>query len=423
MIPFAEQLERVVAAAHSARVRRAAAPERVSLHDALGRTLAQDITSTVPLPGFDNSAMDGFAVRREDVLGATPDAPVSLRVVADIPAGSGLNPSLQAGECARIMTGSPVPSDADAIVPFERTVQGTDVTEQAASIVEVTAEPKPGAHIRLEGEDAPAGAIVAKAGDRLGARILSGIAAAGVAEVAVEREVRVAVITTGDEVIAPGLAVEYGQIFDSNTTLVAGLVRECGAEVALQEHVGDGGTEFADAITRAVAAKVDAIITTGGVSVGAFDVVRLVLAASNASDNEDTSGVTFDKVAMQPGKPQGFGTLPSGELVFALPGNPVSVFTSFEAFVKPTLRILADGEFTRRETTAVAAEGWRTPPGRAQFMPVRFLESGEVVRATAGGSGSHLVTRLAAAEALALVPAEAEAVRAGDRLTIWEILP
>ncbi|MDJ1372352.1 molybdopterin molybdotransferase MoeA [Gulosibacter molinativorax] len=421
MISFPDQLARVLEAAYAVRAEADAQPQRVPLHDALGLVLAEDVHTPVPLPGFDNSAMDGFAVRRDDVLGASADAPVTLRVVADIPAGSGLDPRLQPGECARIMTGSPVPADADAVVPFEHTVQGVAITEQAAPTVEVTIEPKPAANIRRAGEDAPAGALIAEACERLGARILSGIAAAGVAEVAVVRAPRVAIITTGDEVVAPGGTVAHGQIFDSNTTLVAGLVRECGAEVALQTHVGDGGTEFADAVARAAEAEADVIVTTGGVSVGAFDVVRLVL--SGAGDNDEPSGVAFDKVAMQPGKPQGFGRLASGQLVFALPGNPVSVFTSFEAFVKPTLRILAGEEFARRTSTATAAEGWRTPPGRAQFMPVRSLTSGEVVRATAGGSGSHLVSRLAAAEALALVPAESEEVRPGDRLTIWEILP
>ncbi len=413
MIPFSDQLIRVLDAAMTAQTEKS--PVRLPLPEALGLVLAEDVHTTVALPGFDNSAMDGFAVRREDILKASPDSPVSLRVVADIPAGSGLNPPLAPGECARIMTGSPVPSDADAVVPFEKTVQGTNVGVTAAATAEVTEVPKPGANIRLAGEDAPAGALVAKAGDRLGARILSGIAAAGIAEVAVYGRPRVAVITTGYEVIAPGGALEYGQIFDSNTTLVAGLVAESGAEVAVQEHVGDGNDEFADAVARAVEAKVDVIVTTGGVSVGAFDVVRLTLA--------EDSGVRFDKVAMQPGKPQGFGRLPSGPLVFALPGNPVSVFTSFEAFVKPALSILATAEFTRRESTAVAVERWGTPPGRMQLMPVRFAAPGEVVRATAGGSGSHLVSRLAAAEALALVPAEASEVQPGDRLTIWEILP
>ncbi|MGO1544613.1 MAG: molybdopterin molybdotransferase MoeA [Gulosibacter sp.] len=435
MIPFSDQLARVLEAAQSIHAERSQATTRVALQDALGLVLAADVTSTVQLPGFDNSAMDGFAVCREDVLGATADSPVTLKVVADIPAGSGLNPPLQPGECARIMTGSPTPTDADAVVPFEKTVQGTDITEQAASAVEVIEAPKPGANIRRAGEDAPAGALVAKAGDVLAARILSGIAAAGVETVAVVPAPRVAVITTGDEVIAPGGTLEHGQIFDSNTTLAASLVRECGAEVALQEHVGDGGSEFADAVSRAVEAKVDVIVTTGGVSVGAFDVVRIVLGAGidqgaapvqdGAPDRhaESDSGVSFNNVAMQPGKPQGFGQLASGQLVFALPGNPVSVFTSFEAFVKPTLHILAGREFTREQTTATAVEGWRTPPSRMQFMPVRFSAPGEIVRATAGGSGSHLVSRLAAAEALALVPAEVEEVRPGDRLTIWKILP
>ncbi|SJM70991.1 gephyrin-like molybdotransferase Glp [Gulosibacter sp. 10] len=413
MIPFDGQLAAVIAAAEPL------APRRVPLAEARGLRLAERVVSSVPLPGFDNSAMDGFAVRREDVLGAGEDAPVELRVVADVPAGSGANPPLGPGECARVMTGSPVPADADAIVPFEATAQGVDVRAEAASAVAVLAEPKPGAHIRRRGEDAPVGAVVAEPGERLGARVLAGIAAVGVAEIAVRPRPRVALIATGDELVRPGGELEHGRLYDSNTTLVRGLVEEADAELVGEFRAGDGGGEFATAVERA-AGLADVIVTTGGVSVGAFDVVRIEL--EGAADA--TAGVRFDKVAMQPGKPQGFGRLASGALVFALPGNPVSVFTSFEAFVRPALGVLrGDGPEPRRVSEAEAAEGWRCPPGRLQFMPVRFSAPGRVVPATAGGSGSHLVSRLAAAEAIALVPAEVDAVRAGDRLTIWEILP
>ncbi|MGO2111238.1 MAG: molybdopterin molybdotransferase MoeA [Pseudoclavibacter sp.] len=413
------------------------APVGVSLTGARGLRLAADLVSTHALPSVDNSAMDGYAVRRADVEGASRDAPVRLRVVADIPAGSGDDPSIAAGECARIMTGAAVPTDADAIVPLEATTLGTDVTAQAPTAIDVTIEPKPDAHIRHRGEDLEAGELVVAAGTPLGARAISAAIAAGLAEASVVPRPRVAIVSTGDELVRPGAPLGRGQIHDSNSPLLAGLVEQAGAEVARIDRAGDDPEAFLASL-RALAADVDVVITTGGVSVGAFDVVRLALQAQ---------GVAFTKVAMQPGKPQGFGRLAPpesgadqsgatpGPLVFCLPGNPVSVFASFAAFVHPSLRALAgepgltgtDGN-PHDAGPAVAAEGWRCPRGRLQIMPVRVLgidDAGRpsVAPATTRGSGSHLVARLARAEALAIVPANVDEVRVGDDLTIWKVLP
>ncbi|KAB1650433.1 molybdopterin molybdotransferase MoeA [Pseudoclavibacter endophyticus] len=402
------------------------APVTVPIEQGLGLRLAADIVAVHALPTVDNSAMDGYAVRRASVAGASPAAPVRLRVVADIPAGSGDDPALRDGECARIMTGAPVPSDADAIVPFEATTLGTDIATAAPEAIDVTNEPRPAAHIRRRGEDIEPGELVLPAGARLGARAVAAAIAAGATTAVVVPRPRVAVVSTGDELLPAGAPLTRGRIPDSNSPLLAGLVTEAGAELARVERAGDEPGPFIDAL-YALARDVDVVITTGGVSVGAFDVVRIAL---------EERGVEFHKVAMQPGKPQGFGRLArsdgegrSGPLMFCLPGNPVSVFVSFEAFVRPALRALA-GEVgpAHIERVGIASEGWRCPPGRLQLMPVRTLGvdgngRSAIAPATAGGSGSHLVARLARADALAIAPADAADVRVGDELTIWEVLP
>lgn len=413
-LPLAEHLETVLHATVPLE------PISVPVIEALGLRLADDVVARTALPTADNSAMDGYAVRRVDVEGASHDSPVRLRVVADVPAGSADDPGFGAGECVRVMTGAPVPSAADAIVPLEATALGTAVSATAPDTIDVTAAPRPAAHIRRTGDDVAAGELVVASGTVLGARGVSAAVAAGVAHVLVVPSPRVAVIATGDELVDPGEPLERGQVHDSNTPLVAGLVVEAGGRVAQLERASDDPGAF-DAVLRRAASVADVVVTTGGVSVGAFDVARLALAER---------GIAFSRVGMQPGKPQGFGRLDGdGPLVFCLPGNPVSVFASFEAFVRPALRKLAGFEGAAHvERPGVAAEGWMCPVGRLQLMPVRTLWEGADGRATvapaaAGGSGSHLVASLARADALAIVPADVREVRAGDPLVLWEVLP
>ncbi|NNH06017.1 molybdopterin molybdotransferase MoeA [Cellulomonas fimi] len=408
----------------------------VALADALGLVLAQDVTTDAPLPRWDNSAMDGYAVRAEDVRDASPSTPVTLRVVADLPAGSSHRPTVGPGTAARIMTGAPVPAGADAIVPVEDTDAGT-VT------VRVGAPKVVGQHVRRAGEDAVPGDLVVAAGTLLGPAHVAAVASVGVAEVAVHRRPRVAVVSTGDELVAPGKPLAHGQIPDSNSWLLAAAVRDAGGEALRLGPVGDDPVALRD-LLHGLDGTVDAIVTSGGVSVGAFDVVKAALLHE--------PDVAFVPVAVQPGKPQGLGRLPGGTPVFTLPGNPVSSFVSFELFVRPALlRMRGLVEVERPTTTAVVVDGWRTPPARAQVMPVRFVapESDgrhvdtvppahgqrtdehatsaprhpRVVRATAGGSGSHLVARLAVAEGLAVVPAEIEQVAPGDLVTVLRITP
>lgn len=397
---------------HRARVLAAVEPlpvETVSLAEAAGRTLAADVSARHDLPGDDNSSMDGFAVRFADVEGADADAPVSLRVVADLPAGSADDPGFGPGEAVRIMTGAPVPTGADAIVPFEDTAGG--LADSLGSVEVLRAPAAGGAFIRRRGGDVRAGDVVLAAGERLGPFALAAAAAAGVDRLETRRRPRVAVVSTGSELVPPGTAPGRGQTPDSNATLLASLVADADAEVVLVAHASDDAGEIDTVLARAVGA--DVVVFTGGVSAGAYEPVRQAL----------SERIAFVKVAMQPGKPQAFGVLDDGRLVFGLPGNPVSVAVSFEVFVRPALlafqgRAIVD----RRRARLTASESWRTPPGRRQYLPaVVDLVAGTVRPATPGGSGSHLAASLARAEAFAIVPAEVSAVAVGDPVDVMLI--
>jgi molybdopterin molybdotransferase len=397
---------------HRSRVLAAASllpAETVSLSEASGRTLAEPVLAAHDLPGFDNSSMDGFAVRFADVEGADAEHPVSLRVIADLPAGTADDPSLAPGQAARIMTGAAVPADADAIVPFEDTAGG--LADSLDTIEVLRAPAAAGAFIRRRGGDTRAGDVVLSAGEHLGPFALAAAAAAGVAEVAVRRRPRVAVVSTGSELVAPGDTPTRGQTPDSNATLLAALVAAADADIELVDRVGDDPAGIETVLARV--SRADVVVFTGGVSAGAYEPVRLAL-----SDR-----IAFEKVAMQPGKPQAFGALADGRLVFGLPGNPVSVAVSFEVFVRPALLALQGrAVLDRRIARLTASEAWTTPPGRRQYLPAAVdLVAGTVRPATAGGSGSHLAASLARAEAFAIVPAEVSAVSVGDALDVMLI--
>lgn len=393
------------------------APVEMPLAQALHRTLAEDVLARVDVPGFDNSAMDGYALRREDALSASPEAPASLDVIADLPAGSAEDPRLGAGQAARIMTGAPLPADADCVVPVEDTDGGTET-------VRIHRAPAAAAHIRRAGSDVLAGSIVLTAGRILGARDLAAAAAVGARSLRVHPAPRVGVLSTGSELRAAGETLGRGQIHDSNSVLLAAAVAECGGVPVQLGSVPDD-EELLRATLERHASDVDAFVTSGGVSVGAYDIVKAVLAPR---------GVWFGPVRMQPGKPQGFGRWPGpggaagaagaeGTPIFALPGNPVSVFVSFEQFVRPALLAMQGHTDWRRDVArAVASEGWRSPAGREQYLPAvleRHPDGRLTVRpASAGGSGSHLVASLAGANALAVVPESVHEVNAGDLVDV-----
>ncbi|MGG5258109.1 molybdopterin molybdotransferase MoeA [Phycicoccus avicenniae] len=379
--------------------------ERVAVGAALGRVLAEDAVAAVDLPGFDNSAMDGYAVRAADLVGAGEGSPVVLPVDGDVAAGDTTRHVLPPGRALRIMTGAPLPEGADAVVAVE-------VTDGGAQEVSVRLEPEVGRHLRHRGEDVRAGTVVLTAGTRVGPGHVALAAASNIAELVVHRRPRVTVVSTGDELVPVGGVLEHGQIVDSNHLMLRALVEAAGAEVAAGVHLRDD----ADTVRAFLAAPdgdPDLVITTGGVSMGVYDTVKEVLTADG--------GVEFTKVAMRPGMPQGCGRVAaSGLPVVTLPGNPVSSYVSFHVFVLPALRRMAgadpdaDGRFE-----AVAGAAWPTAPGRAEMT--RVVEEDGTVRPS-GGQGSHVLGALAGATALAMVPEEVAEVGPGDRVLCLPLL-
>lgn len=414
---------------------------RVPLGRAHRRVLAEDVTAAVPVPPWTNSAMDGYAVRAKDTTGACPLTPVVLPVSGDVPAGAAPRPLVE-GTAQRIMTGAMLPEGADAVVKVEDTDQAPG-PHPIPERVEIRAAATPGLSVRRAGEDVAAGDPVMAAGTRLSAAAVSALASVGLGSVLVRPQVRVAVVSTGAELRDAGQALEPGTIPDSNSLLLAGLVAEQGAVCTSMARSGDTAEALAEVLQQA-AAGADLIVTSGGVSAGAFD--PLTMLAQRGGGEEAPVHLDFVKVAMQPGKPQGHGWVLADDgrrvPIICLPGNPVSVLVSFTTIVAPALARLAGQDAAggaeplpgRPALTARAAVGWRTPPGRRQHVPVRFTEAptGSGVRSDLGngaglpwvtpthrlGSGSHLVASLPAAQALAVVAAEVEAVEVGDELPL-----
>jgi molybdopterin molybdotransferase len=375
--------------------------------DAQGCVLAEDMTARGSLPGFTNSAMDGYAVHAVDVATATPEAPVVLPVVNDIAAGNTKPLSLAPGQTMRIMTGAPMPRGADAVVPVEATDGGVvHVTINARSVV--------GQHVREEGEDVEAGTVLLRRGTLLGPGQIALLAAAGVARVRVVPRPRVVVISTGDELVEVGRSPGFGQIVDSNSVMLTAAVTAVGATPFQVGGVPDDARTLMDTLQGQLV-RADAIITTGGVSMGAFDTVKEVLSRVGT--------MQFDKVAMRPGMPQGFGLLGEESVpVFTLPGNPVSALVSFHVFVAPALRAMAgrpEPSWPPGYLPAVAAESFRSVPGKMEFL--RVVLDDDQAR-LAGGQGSHMLGALAAADALAVIPAEVTEVRPGEAIECLPLL-
>jgi len=371
-------------------------PVTVPLAQALGRVLAVDVVAAVDLPGFDNSAMDGYAVRSADVAGAAPASPVVLDVDGDIAAGDTRRHALRPGATMRIMTGAPMPDGADAVVPVEESDGGVER-------VALTLAPEPGRHLRRRGEDVRAGDLVLRAGVRITPGRLALVAAANVPEVTVAARPRVALLSTGDELVPVGAYLDHGQIVDSNRPMLVALVEAAGAEVVGAAHLADDAQAMA-ALLADVPGEPDLVLTTGGVSMGAYDTVKEVLTSSGE--------VEFTKVAMRPGMPQGAGVVGVRRTpIVTLPGNPVSSFASFHVFVLPVLRALAGLDPEPEPVPAVVAAGWSSVPGKVELTRVVLGPDG--VRPS-GGQGSHMLGALAAATHLAVVDAATTTIEPGD---------
>ncbi len=378
----------------------AIAPLDLQLLDAHGCILSEAVVADVDLPSFDNSAMDGYAVRVDDVAGATESTPVKLPVVGDIAAGSQSAYSVQPGLSTRIMTGAPIPAGAEAVVPIEWTDQGI-------AAVTITRAPKPGQSIRRRGEDVRTGELVLESGTRLGPGQIGLLAAVGRDRVKVRPRPRVVIISTGSELVEPGQPTRTGQIHESNSYILTTAAREAGATVFRVGIVPDEGRKLMDAIEDQLI-RADLVLTSGGVSVGAYDVVKEVLSRLGT--------VAFEQVAMQPGKPQGFGTIgPDNTPIITLPGNPVSSYVSFEVFVRPVIRRMLGVEpLGRPIVRAVCKEAMTSPSGLRQFARAWIdVEDGRYVVRPVGGAGSHLVGDLAQANAFVVIPEDVTEIPAG----------
>jgi molybdopterin molybdotransferase len=376
------------------------------LMDALGLATAEDVVADLPLPTFDNSAMDGYAVVRADTVGATEDAPVELPVVGEIGAGRAGLLAMSPGTAVKIMTGAPVPAGADAVVPYEWTDRGV-------ARVRIDRSPEPGQHIRRAGEDVCEGDLLVEDGTVLGPRQLGLLAAIGRGTVRSRPRPRVVVISTGSELREAGTPLGHDGIYDGNSFLLAAAARSAGAIAYRVGIVPDEPRAFMDALSDQLV-RADMVITSGGVSQGDFDVVKEALSPLGS--------VWFGPVMMQPGKPQGFGVVGEDDVpIFALPGNPVSSYVSFQVFVLPALRkMMGKLPYVRPTVKARLTHAVHSPEGRRQYVRATFdVENGTVT--PVGGHGSHLIGDLADADCLAVVPEDRTFASAGSTVEVLRL--
>jgi molybdenum cofactor synthesis domain-containing protein len=381
-------------------------PQRVWTVAAVGCVLAETVTSPEDVPPFANTAMDGYAVRAADVAGASPESPVELPVVTEVAAGHPAERPLSAGQAMRIFTGAPIPDGADAVVMVERTRRlddGARVAIEAAAPV--------GEAVRPAGDDLRAGDVVFEPGEVIGPGHLGVLAGIGVGEVLVHPRLRVGVLSTGDELVEAGSRLAPGQIRDSNRATLLALVAQHGWQAVDLGLIRDDEA----AITRAIedgARTCDALLTSGGVSMGDIDLVKVVL--------DRIGDMRWMQIAIRPAKPFAFGVV-GDTPVFGLPGNPVSSMVSFELLARPALRAMAGhAQLLRPEVPAVAAEAFpRRPDGKVHYVRVTAARDGDGVLhvRSAGGQGSHHLTAMARAHALLPLP-DGDGVGAGEPVRV-----
>jgi molybdopterin molybdotransferase len=390
------------------------ATETVPLAGSSNRVLAQDIVAADDLPPFDNSSMDGFAVRAEDVSQATLDSPRSLRVVADIPAGSHPTIALAPGEAARIMTGAPVPAGADAVIPVEDTsFNDRDAGTPAPDDVEVFKPSKSGWNIRPRGMDIRSGEVVLYKGRILKPQDLGLLAMLGVAQVVVYRKPRVALFSSGDELLPPDAPLQQGKIRDANSYTLAALLEDAGADVIRLGVAKDDRDSVQALLDKAVEQSVDLILSSAGVSVGAFDFVKQVV--------ETHGNMDFWRVNMRPGKPVAFGEYKKTPFI-GLPGNPVSAYVGFEVFVRGALGRLSGSSVAVRPTVRVRCAEQIDSDGRESYLRAHVREeNGSLVARLTGHQGSGNLHSLVQANALLIIPAGVKCVPAGQEVQAWLI--
>ncbi|MFG2588923.1 gephyrin-like molybdotransferase Glp [Streptomyces sp. NPDC048438] len=409
-------------------------PIELQLPDAQGCVLVEDVVVEVALPPFDNSSMDGYAVRISDVEGASEEFPAVLTVIGDVAAGDGGladGRSVGPGEAARIMTGAPLPAGAEAVVPVEWTDGGTgggpasamrahsDAPEGASGEVRVHRPVKPRAHVRAKGSDVQPGDLALRAGSVVGPPQIGLLAAIGRSTVRVRPRPRVVVLSTGSELAQPGEELTGGRIYDSNSFALTAAARDAGAIAYRVPAVADDAETLRATIEDQLI-RADIVVTTGGVSVGAYDVVKEAL-SSVGDEDEPGGGIDFRKLAMQPGKPQGFGSIgPDHTPLLALPGNPVSSYVSFELFVRPailTLMGLDDVHRPKVRATLSTDEALASPSGKRQFLRGTYDAEADTVTPV-GGPGSHLIAALAQADALIVLPEDVTSAEPGTEVEV-----
>ncbi|MBT2587515.1 gephyrin-like molybdotransferase Glp [Arthrobacter sp. ISL-95] len=375
------------------------------LLEALGKALAVDVYAPLSLPPFANSQMDGFAVRSEDI----PDGGAELRVTEPVPAGSA-PAALKPGFAAPIMTGAMIPEGADAVVPIEKATPNAFPAPAAGEAVVELPPLAPGTYVRDSGSDIGEGTLALAAGTLMGPAQLGLLAALGLTTVDVRRTCRVLLVTTGDEVVEPGAELTTGKIFDSNGTLLEASMRQAGLEVVRAGISDDDPSKLLEVLRRHTGpgdSCVDLIVTTGGVSKGAYEVVRQAMA---------DQPVDFLPVAMQPGGPQGLGTF-EGVPFLGFPGNPVSCLVSFEMFLRPALSQVLGTPAPRPVLRARLAEPLTSPESKHQVRRGTVDADGRV--RMEGGAGSHLVHALARANALVQIPDDVTELAEGDEVEVW----
>jgi molybdopterin molybdotransferase len=402
MLELEEAVARILAALPSPQ------SEIIPLNDAHGRVLVQSVASPIDLPPFDNSAMDGYAVRAEDVRDAKPDAPVRLCLAGKVAAGEVFPGELKAGACVRLFTGSPLPKGADCVVMQE----DTRIDQNAPGEIQILDSARPWENVRFCGEDVRSGAALAGAGQALSPAHLSLLAAAGLTQVTVGRQPVVGLIATGSELIDPGPALGAGQIYESNRVGLAALVRGAGGKPVLFPIVNDTLKAIQQVLSEAFA-ECDLIVTAGGASVGDLDLVKPAFARFGGD-------LEFWKVAIKPGRPFLFGRA-YGKFLFGLPGNPVSTLVTFLLLVRPALkRWQAAADVELPVVPGVLAEPFSNTATRRHFMRVRLGSKGTV--SLAGNQGSHLLSSFAAAQGLVDVPPQTTLpIGAPVPVRLWEL--
>jgi molybdopterin molybdotransferase len=416
-----------------------AGEEEIPVEQALGRVLAREAIAAVTLPPWDNSAMDGYAIRAADIAAASEAAPVRLAVTGEVPAGGVSKGTVGHGSAIRIATGAPIPPGADAVIPVEETTpldaagdpgaRGRDAVGPLPAAVLVHSGVAPGAHVRRRGNDLSEGGAILAPGTGVSAAAIALAAGAGLARLHVRRRPRVAVLATGNEVRPAGTDLGPAGIPDANGPGLRALVTAAGADPI---DLGIAPDELDAVIVRlrtALDDGADAIVVAGGVSVGPYDVVKLAF--------EAVGRIGLWRVAVQPGKPFAFGTARRFDgghaLLFGLPGNPVSSFVTFELFVRPAIRALAGRtDLLRPVDRAVLLDEVRTAPNRRAFLRVTAERESDGTPARDGagrvrvrlshgmaGQGSNVLSALAAADALAVVLEDVETHRAGDPVELW----